>query len=117
MNQPICYIEIGTADLSKAEQFYSSVFGWEFRGSHAPDYAAFAAGDGIGGGLYKIEQAKGSGGVIFYIAVNDINESMKMVRAAGGTVLVGKTAIRGIGWYGHFKDPDGNIVGLYTPAD
>ncbi len=112
---PICYVEIGTTDLPRTAQFYIDIFGWQVTDPNSKVYSTFATGDGIGGGLYRTDQVKPGGGIIIYIAVDDISAALARITAAGGRVLVPKTEIPGTGWYGHFADPVGNHLGLFTP--
>jgi predicted enzyme related to lactoylglutathione lyase len=52
-------------------------------------------------------------GNIFYVAVK-ISADLKAAAKLGGLTVQGKTEIPNIGWYGIFKDPSGNRIGLYT---
>jgi hypothetical protein len=38
---------------------------------------------------------------------------MKSIEAAGGTQVVPKMPIPGVGWSARFRDPEGNIFGVY----
>jgi predicted enzyme related to lactoylglutathione lyase len=110
---PICYIEIGATDVVRTAQFYDSVFGWEFADISSTGYSTFGTGDGIGGGIYRTDKIKPGGGIIVYIAVDDITATLDLVTSAGGKTIVPKSEIPGTGWYGHFADPDGNNLGLF----
>jgi hypothetical protein len=48
-----------------------------------------------------------------YIATDDVSASLDKVVAAGGSILVPATEIPGTGWFGMFRDPAGNQVGLF----
>ncbi len=112
---PICYVEIGTTDVPKTARFYMEMFNWEVSDPQTKVYTTFSSGDGIGGGLYKTDQVKPGGGIIIYIAVDDISATLARIAGAGGRVLVPRTEIPETGWYGHFADPVGNHLGLFTP--
>ncbi len=43
-----------------------------------------------------------------------IDADLKQVAKLGGEVLRQKTEIPGMGWYGIFKDPTGNVLAIYT---
>jgi hypothetical protein len=43
-----------------------------------------------------------------------VDEFAKKVEAHGGTAVAPQMAIPGVGWLAYFKDPKGNIAGLYT---
>ena len=49
------------------------------------------------------------------IAVNDVQESMRKVTAAGGKLLGEPTEIPGIGHYVSFRDTEGNRVSILQP--
>ena len=118
MPQPIVYVELGAINVPRAAAFYSSVFGWEFTDPKSEGYSTFSTGpSGIGGGIYKAQKLASGGGVVMYLLVDDIDEFSKKIALAGGTVVVPKSSIPGTGWYGHFKDPDGNLLGLFTPLN
>jgi predicted enzyme related to lactoylglutathione lyase len=52
--------------------------------------------------------------VLVYIASDDIDADLKKVEKLGGRVLHQKTEIPGMGWYGIFQDPTGNVLAVYT---
>ncbi len=54
-------------------------------------------------------------GVNAYVMVENIDGKLAQASAAGGRIVVPKTEIPGVGWFGFFSDPDGVIVGLFTP--
>jgi uncharacterized protein len=115
--EPICYVEIGATKLLRTAIFYRDVFGWQFTDLNSTAYSSFGTGDGIGGGLYLTDKIKPGGGIIIYIAVDDITHTLDQVNLAGGRTIVAKTEIPGTGWYGHFADPEGNHLGLFTPRE
>lgn len=118
MPQPIVYVELGAMNVPRAAAFYSSVFGWEFTDPNSDGYSTFSTGpSGIGGGIYRIHKVAAGGGVVIYLLVDDIDEYTKRITLAGGTVVVPKSSIPNTGWYGHFRDVDGNLMGLFTPLN
>ena len=50
------------------------------------------------------------------IAVKNLDEAMKMVKAAGGKILGEPMDIPGIGKYIAFRDTEGNRVGMLQPS-
>ncbi len=55
------------------------------------------------------------GGIVFYVAVEDIPKTLKKAEKLGAETVKEKTEIPGMGWFGLFSDPDGNIIGVFTP--
>ena len=115
MGQPICYVEFGATDVPNAAHFYKTVFGWEFTDDTAVPYSTFSSGDGLTGGIYKTEKVKPGGGVVIYILVEEIFAALAEIKKRGGSEVVARAEIPGTGWYGHFTDPFGNLLGLFTP--
>jgi predicted enzyme related to lactoylglutathione lyase len=113
-NNTICHLEISCKDCKKASEFYNSLFGWTMNFAMGDEYVLFQPEGAPGGGLSKAESINPGGGVIFYVEVDDIEAYLKKAVELGGQQAVAKTEISGHGWYGHFKDPDGNVIGLFT---
>ncbi len=47
------------------------------------------------------------------ISVVDVDRTVKKIERARGKIVVTKMAIPTVGWLVYFKDPDGNIHGIY----
>ena len=43
----------------------------------------------------------------------DIDESLKKVEELGGTTVLGRQDVGGMGWAAYFKDVEGNLMGLW----
>jgi hypothetical protein len=50
------------------------------------------------------------------IAVDDIEQAMKKVAAAGGKVLDKPVDIQGVGQYVSFVDTEGNVLSILQPV-
>lgn len=116
MPQPIIYLEIAATNVVRAATFYHRVFDWIFPDPDSRGYSTFSSGDhGIGGGIYRSETPHTGGGMVPYIHVTDIEACCEAITDAGGEIVVPKSEIPGTGWYGHFRDTEGNLMGLFTP--
>jgi hypothetical protein len=110
------HFELATDDLEKTAAFYRDVFGWHIQKWDGPvDYWLVTTGDtssvGINGGLMPT-----SGefrGTVNTIEVSDIDAAIAKVLAHGGTMVLEKDAIPGVGYQAYFKDNAGIIVGLH----
>jgi predicted enzyme related to lactoylglutathione lyase len=95
--------------------FFKEVFGWSFQQFGNEEYWSVTTGDekavGINGGLMK-KRDPGQP-VVNSIHVESIDQSILNIEKAGGNIVVPKMAIPTIGWLAYFKDPDGNIHGVY----
>ncbi len=113
----ICYLELPAPDIVAAGRFYSSVFGWTITPSDLSEraYWEFSTGEGqLTGGLDPSIPVN-SGGVILYLKVSDIVETLQNIRANGGAVVRDKFDIGGgYGFSAIFTDPNGNRLGLFS---
>lgn len=114
MSNRVIYFEIPSADPDANRQFYEQVFGWQFQQWGAQDYWFAHTGDdkerGINGAV--IREVGPQQPVINTISVEDIDEAVRRIIGAGGTVYRPKKAIPTVGWIAFFTDPDDNIFGL-----
>ena len=118
--QPITWFSIPVANLSRAIDFYNTVFGSTLE---ATDYqgmamAFFPMTDGQPGGALGQEAdftplAHPS---IYLNGGDDLQQCLDRVPGAGGEVLVPKTDIgQGWGFFAHLKDSEGNVLGVWSP--
>lgn len=117
-----CHIELLSGDRQRARRFYGDVFGWRLDDIPGADYTMVTTSeDGIRGGLGGLAQATGTApaaprGIVPYIRPDDFEATLEKVVQAGGEVVIPKTDVMGYGWFAHFRDPDGNVVGLWEDA-
>jgi predicted enzyme related to lactoylglutathione lyase len=114
---PIVHFEISANDPAKASKFYHDVFDWKIEVDPKFNYYQFTSEGGPGGGFVTVPDQAKAGEVVAYLHTDDIDASLKKVEQAGGKVLVPKTEIPGIGWFGQFTDPTGNKMAVYTDAN
>lgn len=110
---PIVHWEILGTDADEQRSFYSTVFDWEPAGVEGfPNYF-MVQDDGIG-----VSGAIGTGPEempsysCVYVGVEDINETLAVVEANGGAVVMPRTEIPDVVIFGMFTDPAGNLVGI-----
>ena len=116
----VVHFEIHAADPERGVKFYESVFGWTFQKWEGPiEYWLITTGPdsepGINGGLLRRQGDIDGQAVIAYvctIGVDDLDATMAIVEANGGTVAVPKMPIPGMGWLAYYKDTEGNIFGI-----
>ena len=111
-NGKICYIEMAAEDIESSSAFYQAVFGWNIR---RRGDGATAFDDGVGevsGTWVKGRTPAISPGLLVYVMVDDMEETIAKVIANGGTIVqpVGMDAPE---ITARFRDPAGNIIGLY----
>ncbi len=112
-NHTIVHVELSAKDRKALAKFYQDVFGWEVEHVDQMDYTTFKAGDGVAGGFNPVSDTTPAGTVTVYINTDDVTRSLQAVERAGGKMLVPESDIPGMGKFGLFRDPQGNMIGLY----
>jgi predicted enzyme related to lactoylglutathione lyase len=112
----ICYIEIPAVDVARSAKFYARVFGWKLR-RRGDGATAFDDATGyVSGAWVKNRPASGQPGALVYINVDDVAKSVKVVVRQGGKI-VQPLGVDAPEITARFKDPAGNVFGLYqSPA-
>jgi predicted enzyme related to lactoylglutathione lyase len=128
---PVVHFEMPAEDTKRMVSFYSQAFGWHANqlGPEMGDYVVVDTAERgenkfpkepgrINGGFFKKTEANAYPSIV--IAVDDIQESMKKVAEAGGTIIGGQKAgepddIPGVGLYISFIDTEGNRVSMIQP--
>jgi uncharacterized protein len=116
----VVHFEIHADDPIRAEKFYKELFGWEFTKWEGPmEYWLVKTGPdgqpGINGGLIKRKGVIDGTAVIAYVCTVDVasvDASAQKIAVLGGTVVVPKMPVPGIGWLAYAKDTEGNIFGF-----
>lgn len=110
MANPVVHFEIHGPDLQGLAAFYGSVFDWKVDADNPMGYGVVdtQSEGGIGGGI----SGDGSTGTMFYIAVSDLEATLKQVEAKGGRVVMPVTVIPGMVTMAQFADPQGNVIGI-----
>jgi uncharacterized protein len=116
----ISYLRIPARDPQRSAAFYRAVFGWKTRDDS--EQPAFEDGTGhvIGHFVSDLPTA-GEAGVRPYIYVERVDDTLEKIADAGGEVVI-EPYPEGDLWVAVFRDPAGNVVGVWqrgprTPAD
>jgi uncharacterized protein len=111
-NGKICYIEMPTTDIARSAAFYQRVFGWNVR-KRGNGSTAFDDTTGEVSGSWVLGRPPGATpGLLFYIMVDSVAATIDVVVANGGEIVqpIGMDAPE---ITARFRDPGGNVVGLY----
>ena len=111
----VVHFEIPAEDPENVARFYSEVFNWKIEKWEGPvDYWLITTGEenepGINGAIMKKEGPQSS--VTNMIEVSSIDATVAKVTASGGTILIPKMPVPGVGYAAYFRDKEGNIFGL-----
>lgn len=108
----ICYIEMPASDIARSAQFYKTVFGWNIR-TRGDGSTAFDDGVGQVSGTWVLGRPPSDKpGFLFYIMVDSVAAMLKLVAENGGQV-VQPLDPKSREIVATFRDPGGNIIGLY----
>jgi predicted enzyme related to lactoylglutathione lyase len=111
-NGKICYIEIPAVDVERSAAFYGDVFGWNIR---RRDDGSTSFDDAVGevsGSWVLGRPPAAQPGFMIYIMVDSVAATMDAIAAQGCEIVQpiggdpGEITAR-------FRDPGGNVVGLY----
>ncbi len=112
-NGKVCYIEIPATDVDRSASFYEKVFGWRTR-RRGDGHLAFDDATGeVSGSWVTGRPPMREVGLLVYIMVDSVAATLGAVVASGGEIVQPlrvdapeKTA--------RFRDPAGNVIGLYA---
>jgi hypothetical protein len=113
-SRKIVHIEIPSGNLEQSSKFYNELFGWKITPFPEMNYATWEPEEGPGGGFSPLGEETKVGEILIHVASDDIEADLKRAEALGGSILRQKSEIPNIGWWGIFKDPQGNAIALYT---
>ncbi len=111
-NGKICYVEMPATDIARSSAFYKDVFGWNIR-TRPNGTVAFDDGVGEVSGTWVLGRPPShTPGLLFYIMVDSVEATVKAIQARGGEIVqpIGADAPE---ITARFRDPGGNIIGLY----
>ena len=111
-NGKICYIEIPATDVQRSADFYGAVFGWQIR-QRGDGHLAFDDTTGEVSGSWVAGRPPASEpGFMIYIMVDSVKETVDKVIEHGCEIVqqIGADAPE---ITARFRDPGGNVVGLY----
>lgn len=126
---PVVHFEMPAKDKKRVSEFYTKAFGWNMvdAGAAMGNYlvAQTAETDSnnmvqtpgtINGGFFDYKDEDGFRAPHVIISVDDLDQAMTDVKAAGGTINGNPMDIPTIGKYVSFLDSEGNNVGMLQPS-
>jgi predicted enzyme related to lactoylglutathione lyase len=111
-NGKICYVEMPATDVERSADFYAKVFGWKIR-KRGDGAAAFDDGVGeVSGTWVTARSPAAQPGLLIYIMVDSVEATIGAIRA-NGCEIVQPIGVDAPEITARFRDPGGNILGLY----
>lgn len=119
----LTHFAINTDDVAATQAFYEDVFGWTFREGYGPPGFVQIIDD-TGAPMGAIQERRQlvpdarTRGFECSFGVDDVDEVTARVIAAGGTLLMDRSAVPGVGYLIAFQDPGGNpVLAMQYDAD
>jgi predicted enzyme related to lactoylglutathione lyase len=125
----VVHFEIPADDQERARKFYQEALGWRIEPVPGMDYNMVVTtpmdettgqptqpGAINGGMMARDGQITNP---VITVDVPDIDATLQTVERLGGSVVMPKSEIPGMGYFAYFKDPEDNVMGLWEnlPAD
>ncbi|NNE65344.1 MAG: VOC family protein [Pyrinomonadaceae bacterium] len=118
----ICWTEVAAKNLDEADRFYTELFGWKIRSDKGQDFEYRHFDDGHGhdvGGIYELTPEMTQGHDVpphfmTYIAVNDVDETVRLAKEKGATVHREPMDIPDTGRMAVIADPQGAVFAVIT---
>lgn len=123
---PVVHFEMPFKDSDRVTEFYSKVFGWDMTqmGESMANYILAGTTETenmqsvkpgeINGGFFESSEENNKYPLVT-IKVENMEEAMEEVKAAGGKILSGPHDIPGVGQYTSIMDTEDNRVSLLQP--
>lgn len=128
MAKSVVHFEMPAKDKKRVSDFYTKAFGWKMQlmdekyGGYLMAQTAPTDEQGmnntpgtINGGFFDYKNEDGYNAPHLIISVENLEESIADVKAAGGEIKGEVMDIPNVGNYISFKDTEGNIVGMLQP--
>jgi uncharacterized protein len=122
MARPVVHFEVIGTDPDQLRRYYRDLFGWTFE---TPSPVAKEVSDRDSYGLIELVTGEDGTGIrggvgggagyeshaVFYVGVQDVEAALQRAESLGGTRVMGPaTSPNGL-VVGHFKDPEGTLIG------
>jgi uncharacterized protein len=127
MADPVVHFEIIGKNAAHLRNYYKDLFDWnaDINVAVVPEVSApgnygfiekvsTADGTGIPGGIGGGKEYESH--TVFYVGVKDVKAALQRAESLGGKIVMGPVKKPGGGLVvAHFKDPEGNLIGLAGP--
>jgi uncharacterized protein len=120
----LAHFAINVDDIDRANEFYAALFGWKLEPWGPPGFFIISTEDGakqdilasVQGRRELVKDLRMTGPECTF-AVDDIDAAISAIRTKGGTILMEKTTLPGIGQLIFFQDTEGNVLGAMQYED
>ncbi len=115
MGAPVVHWEINSNNAERLQEFYSKLFGWSINSNNPMHYGLVNTGSekGAQGGIGQNDPNQPAGPpVLFYMEVQDLQETLNKAVSMGGTIVMPPMEIPNMVTFALFRDPEGNTLGI-----
>ena len=111
------FTEMASEDPSATRRFLQRAFRWQFRSVPMPEgeYLSFDIPGGGRGGIRRTRPTE-SPSSLSYVRVEDLARALERVEKAGGTVVLPRVDVPGMGSFFWFRVPGGPILACWQDA-
>ena len=122
----VIHFEIPADDQERARNFYNQALGWRIDPMPEMDYNVVITTPmdeqtgrptepgAINGGMMAREGELTS--PVITVDVEDIDAALAKIEGLGGSIVQAKQPVMDMGFAAYFRDPEGNILGLWQNA-
>ena len=111
----IVWFNVPADDITRAQKFYSGLFGWKIKPFHGmKDFMEIDTGGADAtpnGGL--TERKAGEQTIINYVSVESVDKFAAKIAKLGGKICVPKTAVPKMGYFAICQDTENNTFALW----
>jgi uncharacterized protein len=110
----LAFTEFASAEPAATRRFLEKVFGWTFRSVKMPmgEYLAYET-PGAGRGGIRPLRADENAHSIAYVRVEDLDAALVRVQRAGGTIVLPRVDVPGMGSFFWFRVPGGPLLACW----
>jgi uncharacterized protein len=108
----ITYLHIPAADVRQAATFYAEVFGWQVNNPDGDRPSFDTSGGHLSGAWVSDQLTASEPGLLPYIYVDQVEETVARILANGGEIVTSPFP-EGLLIVATFRDPAGNVMGLW----
>jgi predicted enzyme related to lactoylglutathione lyase len=127
MSGKVVHFEIPFDDGDRARSFYREAFGWNVMEMPEMSYTMASSGPTsdqgmpsepgfINGGMFERSDQWPASGPVITVDVDSIDEALVTIEKLGGSTVTAKQPVGDMGFAAYFKDPEGNLMGLWETA-
>ena len=111
-NGKICYLEMPATDVARSAEFYQKVFGWNIRKRGDGSVAFDDTVNEVSGTWVRGRGPAREPGLLLYIMVDSVVATIDAIVANGGEIVqpIGGDAPE---ITARFRDPGGNVIGIF----